>query len=350
MIFPKITIQRLNLADLNMSFDAVENYFAEQDANVVLASPDGESGFPEFRALATDDLPDDAVTNAKLRNSGPLSVIGRSANSTGDPADISASAASGAVLRESGSTLGFGTVATAGIANDAVTDAKLRNSSALSVIGRSANSAGDPADISASADGQVLRRAAGVLGFGAVDLDDSDAVTGTLGLANGGTNADLSATGGSNQIVKQTSVGGAFTVATQAMAEHSDFTDWTNVAYNAGHYTASAGTWTVDSGDQAERVYMKIGKLMIYHFWLVGTATGVGMGPYLYIATPLSLSTNGQGHTFSVGRATIGGTAEFILMSGQYGNNKIALERVGAANWTDSVAVDIEGTIVVGLA
>lgn len=70
-------------------------------------------------------LDDNGVSNAKLRDSGALSVIGRSANSLGDPADISAVAASGAVLRESGSTLGFGQIATAGITDNAVTLAKL---------------------------------------------------------------------------------------------------------------------------------------------------------------------------------------------------------------------------------
>jgi hypothetical protein len=64
----------------------------------------------------TGTLPADSVSNTELRNSGALSVIGRSANSTGDPADISASAASGAVLRESGSTLGFGTLTNAALA------------------------------------------------------------------------------------------------------------------------------------------------------------------------------------------------------------------------------------------
>ncbi len=51
--------------------------------------------------------------------------------------------------------------------NDTVTNAALRNSAATSVIGRSAGTTGDPGDIAASADGQVLRRAGGVLGFGA---------------------------------------------------------------------------------------------------------------------------------------------------------------------------------------
>lgn len=75
-------------------------------------------------------IANDVVSNAKLRNSGALSVIGRAANSSGDPADISASAASGAVLRESGSTIGFGTIATAGIADGAVTLPKIVDASA----------------------------------------------------------------------------------------------------------------------------------------------------------------------------------------------------------------------------
>lgn len=110
-----------------------------------------------------------AVGDTKLRDSGALSVVGRSANTTGDPADISAVAASGAVLRESGSTLGFGTVATAGLADNAVSDAKLRDSGALSVVGRSANTSGDPADISAvAASDAVLRESGSVVGFGTI--------------------------------------------------------------------------------------------------------------------------------------------------------------------------------------
>jgi len=41
---------------------------------------------------------------------GPLSVVGRSVNSAGADADISATAASAQVLRESGSTIGWGTI------------------------------------------------------------------------------------------------------------------------------------------------------------------------------------------------------------------------------------------------
>jgi hypothetical protein len=98
-------------------------------------------------------LATDIVGNTNLRNSGALSVIGRSVNSSGDPADISASAASDAVLRESGSTVGFGTIATAGIANDAVTFAKVQNASGASLlVGRgSASGAGDFQEIALGA-------------------------------------------------------------------------------------------------------------------------------------------------------------------------------------------------------
>jgi hypothetical protein len=114
-------------------------------------------------------IDNNVVSDAKLRDSAALSVIGRSANSSGDPADIAGSASSDAVLRISGTALGFGTVATAGIADDAVTNAKIRNSGALSVIGRSANSSGDPADISATAaSGAVLRESGSTLGFGTI--------------------------------------------------------------------------------------------------------------------------------------------------------------------------------------
>lgn len=55
--------------------------------------------------------------------------------------------------------------AAATLANNAVSDAKLRDSAALSVIGRAANSSGDPGDIAAGIDGQVLRRSGTSLGF-----------------------------------------------------------------------------------------------------------------------------------------------------------------------------------------
>jgi hypothetical protein len=69
-------------------------------------------------------IDNNVISNAKIRQSAALSVIGRSANSTGDVADIAAGT-DGHVLRRSGATLDFGQVDTAGIANNAVTLAKI---------------------------------------------------------------------------------------------------------------------------------------------------------------------------------------------------------------------------------
>jgi hypothetical protein len=70
------------------------------------------------------------------------------------------------------------------ISNNAVSNEKLRDSVGTSVIGRAANSTGDPADIQASTDGHVLLRSAGNLLFGLISSDsissiDWSKITGT---------------------------------------------------------------------------------------------------------------------------------------------------------------------------
>lgn len=162
----------------------------------------------------TADVIANSISNSLLRDSGALSVIGRSANSSGDPADISAVAASDSVLRESGSVLGFGTIATAGIANtavtaakmvnsgvftgdatttfpaitigaNAITDAKFRQGVARSVVGVTGNATANTADIQGTTD-QVLRvtGAGTALSFGAIDLSKTAAATGVLQAAS----------------------------------------------------------------------------------------------------------------------------------------------------------------------
>lgn len=73
---------------------------------------------------------------------------------------------------------------TADVKDNSITDGKLRDSAALSVIGRAANSTGDPADIAAGSDDQVLRRSGTAIAFGAVNLAGANAVTGDLPLSN----------------------------------------------------------------------------------------------------------------------------------------------------------------------
>lgn len=112
------------------------------DQTITLTGDVTGSGTGSFAATIAAN----AVSNAKLRQSGGLSVVGRSANTTGDVADITA-ANDGEVLRRSGTAIGFGTVATAGIADDAITFAKFQNITDNRLLGRSAGSSGDMQEI-----------------------------------------------------------------------------------------------------------------------------------------------------------------------------------------------------------
>ena len=135
----------------------------------------------DFTVTAGDSVTaiviNDSITDTKLRNSAALSVIGRSANSTGDPADIAAGT-DNQVLRRSGTSLGFGAINLA--SSDAVTGdlafSNLAQGSALSVLGVTGNATADVASIAAGVDGHVLRRSGTTLAFGTVA---------TAGLANG---------------------------------------------------------------------------------------------------------------------------------------------------------------------
>lgn len=123
----------------------------------------------------TNTLADDAVTFAKMQNVTTDRLLGRDTASSGNVEEISAGpslAFSGSQSLVRAALTGDVTASQDGnattIANDVVTDGKLRDSAALSVIGRGSNSTGDPADIVAGTDGHVLRRSGTTLAFGTV--------------------------------------------------------------------------------------------------------------------------------------------------------------------------------------
>ena len=83
---------------------------------------------PILSASMNSNLSDIGSALTTVNTGTALSVQGRSVNSSGAIGDIAAVAAAGSVLRESGSTIGFGTVVAAGLASDSVTTAKILNS------------------------------------------------------------------------------------------------------------------------------------------------------------------------------------------------------------------------------
>lgn len=113
-------------------------------------------------------------------------------NGTSAFTTITNSTTVGQVLRVTGSnTYAWGALDLSD--SDAITGdlpfANLTQGSALSVLGVTGNSTADHASIAAGSDHQVLRRSGTAVAFGAVNLASSNAVTGALPVANGGTNA-----------------------------------------------------------------------------------------------------------------------------------------------------------------
>lgn len=131
----------------------------------------------------------DGVTDAKLRQSTALTVIGRSANSTGAPADIAAGT-DGHVLRRSGTTLGFGTLASGAFdANTDVPLTALANIANNRLLGNVSGGSAIPAELTA-ANVQTF------LGLGALaylaDIVDIDTTTTDISASSTNYDIDLS--------------------------------------------------------------------------------------------------------------------------------------------------------------
>ena len=179
-------------------------------SNEVLRESGGTLGFGKIVAAAIN-----AVTG--------LSVVGRSANSAGVAADIVA-ANDGEVLRRAGTTLGFGTVGTSGIANNAITFAKIQPMLAYSLIANGTNASGTPSYLQAATDGHILRRNGTALDFGKIK---TNFVTGTA------TNDNATA-GDIGEIIESIVVTGS---------KIGSFT--TGIAKNVTSISLTAGDWDV---------------------------------------------------------------------------------------------------------
>jgi hypothetical protein len=135
-----------------LTADSTAPYGVEWAAAAGGGVSDGDKGDITVSASgATWTIDNNAVTDAKLRDSAAVSVIGRSANSTGDPADIAA-ASNDFLLRRTGDALSFGQL-TVGMFPDAVvTFAKIQNVAESRIVGRQSGAgAGAPQELQTTA-------------------------------------------------------------------------------------------------------------------------------------------------------------------------------------------------------
>lgn len=126
-----------------------------------------------------------SLTNSSVTYNGVTVALGASGTITASTTNA-LTVGTGLQL-DSGTTFNGSVARTISVATNGITDALLRQSSGLSVIGRSANSTGNVADIAAASDHQVLRRSGSTVDFGAVNLAQANATTGTLPVTSGGT-------------------------------------------------------------------------------------------------------------------------------------------------------------------
>lgn len=123
------------------------------DKGHITVSSSGTVWTIDAGVVDTTELANDAVTDAKLRNGQGNSVIGRSVNSTGDVADIVCTAGTRGVLRENGSgTLAFGTVHNSGLDDMAQSRIKGRAEGA----GTGSPSDLTPTQVAAIIDGEAI--------------------------------------------------------------------------------------------------------------------------------------------------------------------------------------------------
>ena len=164
-----------------------------------------------------ENLTADRILNLNVNDANrTISLSGNLTVSTS--ATISGTNTGDQTITLTGDVTGSGTGSfSATIGSQAVTFAKIVNSgtTGLSVVGRSANSAGSFDEISAGSDGQILRRSGTTIAFGNINLSSSNAVgTTILKVDNGGVGTS---TASANNVFAGPTTGSATTPAFRAL-------------------------------------------------------------------------------------------------------------------------------------
>ena len=110
----------------------------------------------------------DQLNSEKLvASTAALSVKANATNATASATDVAAGT-DGHVLRRSGTTLGFGTLAAGAYASNTIPITAIANQAATTILGNAAAGSAAVTAISAGTDGHVMRRSGTTLSFGTV--------------------------------------------------------------------------------------------------------------------------------------------------------------------------------------
>lgn len=293
------------------------------------------------------------VTDTMLRQSAALSVIGRSANSTGNVADISAGS-DGYILRRSGTAIGFGTIVNAGVdAAAAIAFSKLASlTSAHILVGSAGNVATDVA-----VSGDITISNAGVTAIGSNKVTNAMLATVATATFKGRTTAgtgnveDLTATQATallNAMVGDSGSGG-----TKGLVPAPSTGDATKFLNGGGAWSTPSGagdvTGPASATDNAVTLFDSTTGKLIKNSTLISSGGALTVPGALRSNTSLILEDPGAGtNTFTIAAGTVSSSYQmtFPAAVAAASSSVLVSSNAGVISYVPAVSTNTASQIV----
>lgn len=226
--------------------------------------------------------------------------------------------------------------------------ANLAQGSALSVLGIAGNATADFAPISAASDFQVFRRSGTTLAFGAINLAQSAAVTGSLPTGNGGTG--LASPGANGNVLMSNGTIWTTVAGSRRIAEiHGPNSTDSNVAETVWSFTIPTGTLAADGyilqfsfggrmnkNANTKTIRVKFAGATFWDGGAITTATGGGFDFYIVNGFILRAFNNS---TYGAVYITVGESTTVVPLRCQTRTNS---DGGSFGNWDSTVAFAVE--------